>query len=984
LRLNTLGGVRVIADGNVVAGAAAQPRRLAVLALLARAGRAGVTREKILALLWPDEPEERARRSLNQAVYSLRRDLGADDTLVGAKDLRVNLDLLEVDVIEFDDALQSNDLELAVRLYAGPFLDGFFIPRAPEFERWAEGERAVLARDYASALEKVANRATQRGDAAGAVAHWRKLAATDPLNARVAMSLMHALVATGDVNGAIQHARLHEVLLDQELGLPPDRDIVALARQLRTRSATVGSAAPTNEASPVALAESAPVATISATLNPTVPDPAASSSDVAIATVVPTESSPSPAPATTRSSRRRRAWWIGGGLAIAAALVAVAATQLSKRSASQSTASIPQQVVAVGVINDYASGDSSGVARALRDMLATNLARSPELTVVSGSRLLEVERQMNGGAPSVAGAIVPVARQAGATTLVDGALYLLGLDTLRLDLRVTSLRDGNVLRAYTVTGRDPFVLADSATARLVAFLGYAAPRGSVADATTRSVTAYRLYEEGLRSYYLGDIASSGRLFDAALTEDSTFAMAAYYSALATRTSREEYLRRLRRAVRLAGRASDRERLIIEGGWAEANNSLSLRAIGETLAVRYPTEVEGPYYLGRALVNAGAFIDAIVPLHRVELMDSLSLRGGDARCASCDALLQQVVSYQLADSLAASERVVRRWIAARPATWVAYVELGRVLTAVGRVDEALSVFRTADSLDALGSHWEPLVTLWIRTGQFARADEMLRGEIAKGGDEVEAHWFLAISLRHQGRFSEALGEAKAYRRGTAGRERVTPDAAQPAALLEAQVLRELGRYRESAALFDSISRFRVVGAEPSALASGRVWALTHMAGALAAGGESARLESLADTIEVWGAGSNLARDNRLHHHVRALLLVARGNDSAAVTEFRHSIFSIPLGYTRTNVEMAKALMRLGRYAEAAQVLEAALRGSLEAANLYVTHSEIRLLLADAYRGADQRDRANQQLDWVRHAWEKADPPVRAQLDAAMRR
>ena len=67
-------------------GAAAQPRRLAVLALLARAGRPGITREKILALLWPDEPEERARRSLNQAVYSLRRDLGDDDALLGARD----------------------------------------------------------------------------------------------------------------------------------------------------------------------------------------------------------------------------------------------------------------------------------------------------------------------------------------------------------------------------------------------------------------------------------------------------------------------------------------------------------------------------------------------------------------------------------------------------------------------------------------------------------------------------------------------------------------------------------------------------------------------------------------------------------------------------------------------------------------------------------------------------------------------------------
>jgi len=56
-----------------------------------------VTREKILALLWPDEADDRARRSLNQAVYSLRRDLGVDDALVGTKDLRLNLDVIEVD-----------------------------------------------------------------------------------------------------------------------------------------------------------------------------------------------------------------------------------------------------------------------------------------------------------------------------------------------------------------------------------------------------------------------------------------------------------------------------------------------------------------------------------------------------------------------------------------------------------------------------------------------------------------------------------------------------------------------------------------------------------------------------------------------------------------------------------------------------------------------------------------------------------------------
>ena len=198
-----------------------------------------------------------------------------------------------------------------------------------------------------------------------------------------------------------------------------------------------------------------------------------------------------------------------------------------------------------------------------------------------------------------------------------------------------------------------------------------------------------------------------------------------------------------------------------------------------------------------------------------------------------------------------------------------------------------------------------------------------------------------------------------------------------------MLRELGRYRESAALFDSVSRFHVAGAEPSAVYSGRAWSLTHEAGAFAAVGDSASLAVLADSIEAAGATSNLARDQRLHHHVRGLLLATRGQDSSAVVEFRRAVFSTTLGYTRTNVEMAKSLIRLGRNSEAIAVLESALRGSLEAANLYVTHSEIRLLLAEAYARASQRDRATRELDWVRRAWSSADPALRLRLDSVAR-
>ena len=947
MRLNTLGGIRVVADGNVVAGAAAQPRRLAVLALLARAGRAGVTREKILALLWPDEADDRARRTLNQAVYSLRRDLGNDDVLLGSKDLRLNLDLIEVDTVEFQDALDAGDLERAVDIYAGPFLDGFFLPKASDFERWVETERSAIARDYANALERVAARAGERGDTASAVIHWRKLAATDPLNARVALAVMRALIAAGDTNGAIQHARLHEVLLDQELGLPPDRDVASLARQLRERSESSASqqaaSLPTIEQSTIV--EATPLI---------VEEPQVAELPASVPQ------------GTLGVERGGSPWRLSAGIAAAVALIGIAGFALLRNRSFSSRDASGRPIVAVGMINDYASSDSLGVARALRDMLATNLARSPDLRVVSGSRLLELERQM-GGDSKVSGAIVPIARQAGATMLIEGALFSLNKESLRLDLRVINLRDGNVQRPYTVSGSDPFALADSATAQLVAYLGSSVPRGSVADATTRSVTAYRLYEEGLRAFYLGDIDASKRLFDASLSDDSTFAMAAYYSARATQTSRSAYLTAMRRAVKLAEHASDRDRLIIEGSWAETNNSPSLRAIAETLVTRFPSEVEGHYYLGRALVNAGAFTQAIVPLHHVEVMDSLSLRGGDPRCVACDALLQQVVSYQLADSAGAAERVVRRWIAARRNAFTAYIELGRILSSVGRSSEAMAAYRKAESIDTTKVLFEPRASLWIRMGEFARADSLLRSEVVKRTAPLpEPHWFLAISLRNQGKFNDALGEARAYRTGYANVERAGAGAAEPSALLVAQVYRELGRYRESAALFDSIARFAVGGAEPSGIASSRVWSLTHRAGAMAAGGDTARLAALADTIEATGALSNLARDQRLHHHVRGLLFAARGNDSAAVAEFRRAVWSTTFGYTRTNVEMAKSLLKLGQYRDAIAILEPALRGSLEASNLYATHAEIHALLAQAYARAGQRDRAAAESSWVRRA------------------
>lgn len=232
-RIQTLGGLAVLQDGRPLGGSAQQPRRLAILAILARAGDRGVARERLITLLWPDTGEERAKRSLNQALYALRQELGSEEIFLGTRELRLNPDLLSSDLAEFESAAASGALELAARAYGGPFLGDFTLPGAVDFARWAERERATLETEHVRVVEAAAITAAKRGDWGGAVLWWRRMAALDPHDSGTAQGLMRALAAAGDVPGALRHAEIHAAMRQQELELSPDPDVVALADRIR-------------------------------------------------------------------------------------------------------------------------------------------------------------------------------------------------------------------------------------------------------------------------------------------------------------------------------------------------------------------------------------------------------------------------------------------------------------------------------------------------------------------------------------------------------------------------------------------------------------------------------------------------------------------------------------------------------------------------------------------------------------------------------
>lgn len=233
LRLETLGGL-ALTDGK---GEHPQPRRrLALLARLAASGGKGVSRDDILALLWPERDLESARHSLDQLLYETRRALGASPEVGGAT-LRLDPAVISCDLADWNAALERADLEAAVALYRGPFLQGFFLNGCAAFEQWTESVRSQLTAAYRRALESLATNAGARGKPDDSIAWWRQLAADDRVGSRAALGLMHALADSGDRAGALEFFRVHERIVQAELETLPDPAVSAFAHSLRAGTA---------------------------------------------------------------------------------------------------------------------------------------------------------------------------------------------------------------------------------------------------------------------------------------------------------------------------------------------------------------------------------------------------------------------------------------------------------------------------------------------------------------------------------------------------------------------------------------------------------------------------------------------------------------------------------------------------------------------------------------------------------------------------
>jgi len=507
--------------------------------------------------------------------------------------------------------------------------------------------------------------------------------------------------------------------------------------------------------------------------------------------------------------------------------------------------------------------------------------------------------------------------------------------------------------------------------------------------STRSLVAYRFYEEGLRSYGRGDYRAAERLLDAALAEDSSFAMAAFYLVM-TRIasgSSSQPPDVWERVAALAERAPERERLVIRGTWALLASRAELKAVADTLASHYPAEVDGPYLQGYARLHNAEFLAAIPYFQRVLVMDSLGLSGESPRCRACDAITQLVYAYSALDSLPAAERLARDYVRRQPRSARAWSSLAGVLLAEHRHDEAIEAQRTATSINPVNSYDRVFpAIIWMQRGEFEEADRLTRQLMKDGGpvDAREARWALGISLRYQARWREALSLVREALAAFSAAERARGED-RGLRTMEALILLESGQARAAAAVWDSVVR-RVAPTLAPGSPAARFFTFhyTLTATAHAAAGDTVRLAAAVDAAANWAAKSVNRRDTCLADHARGLLLTARGDTSGAIAAFERALYSPTNGFTRTNRDLGTLLLARGRAADAIRVLGAALRGaSLEAGNLYVTHTELHELLARAYDTTGMADSALVHYQYVASALAGSDPGAKDRYEVARR-
>src|SRR5258706_130660 len=259
LRLAVIGSPEIFHDGRRLTFALRKAQAL----LLYLAVEGGMhPRSKLAALLWPDSTPRDARTALRNAL-TLLRSLLADPTTAASSHLLSEGGLLGLDPqapLELDLAVVQQaytqiqrfstppsepqraalvaQVQQALALVRGPFLEGFWLREETAFDEWHEQQQQQWQVRLQLLCERLSAWLESAGELEQARATLTRWLALDPPAEEAYQRLMRVHLARGDASAALQVYATCRARLVEELQVKPSPDTMALAERIRALAAT--------------------------------------------------------------------------------------------------------------------------------------------------------------------------------------------------------------------------------------------------------------------------------------------------------------------------------------------------------------------------------------------------------------------------------------------------------------------------------------------------------------------------------------------------------------------------------------------------------------------------------------------------------------------------------------------------------------------------------------------------------------------------
>jgi tetratricopeptide (TPR) repeat protein len=649
-------------------------------------------------------------------------------------------------------------------------------------------------------------------------------------------------------------------------------------------------------------------------------------------------SADAPAPvggAVSTPSRTRR--YVAVAVTVAAIAMVALAWWGSRRSTPPASRSGKPAIAVLYFENNTGDASLDWMRTGLTDMMVTDLSQSTEFEVLGTDRLVEILEGLKRTEDRTISAEVvsEIARRAAVDTVVVGG-YVKAGDTFRINVRLQEATSGRILKSERVEGNGAssvLALVDELTRRVRSTMAgqvqtsaelLSKPNGTsldegldrrLSDVTSSSIEAYRYYAEGINLHERGMFAQARTLLERAVAIDPTFAMAHAKLAVVNGNVNNTHARNehAKRALELSARLTSRERYYIEGYYYGLNSETigrSIEAYQQALRL-HPEHQASRHNLAQTFSDLERFAEAVPEYEEL-------LRRQTESPTTYEGLAGALVQMgNISRARDVADGYVRRY----PESAGGWLTLGLALIAAGRLDEARAAYEKAESLDPL--------EVFARIGKRSVAMLQARWTDAETVNAVlsrsPAAWEQYVALNGAGHVALAHGrgqEALELWERSIRTPAIAPLQVAGARGRQARLLLRMRRPAQA-----------LIHAEGAARAAKdtevEFEALEILAVAQAAAKRPTEAAKTVGLIEARAKALPGNREMRRLHSTRGAIALEVNDIGRAVAELTAAqkllpvngpVIGPPMTYLDILLDLATALIKAGRDADAAQVLE----------------------------------------------------------------